>query len=107
MVSSEEGGRRKFNSLVIDSFLECVEFGGVILRFLELNSSFRRDELTEKPELFAKELEDLLGDGAKIIEERIIRNLYAKIGIEYVEKEGYTFSDYIKCAYQEFLKHKL
>jgi hypothetical protein len=106
MVSSNKGGRRKFNTLLVNSFLECVEFGGIILRFLELNSSFRRDELAEKPELFARELEGLLGDGAKIIEERMIRNLYSKIGMEYKKEEGRAFSEYIRNAYQEYLKNK-
>jgi hypothetical protein len=101
-----EGKKRRFNALLVDSFLGNVEFGEVILRFLELNSSFRRDELAEKPELFAGELEDLFGDGAKIIKERMIRDLYSKIGMEYKNEKGRAFSEYIRNAYQEYLKNK-
>lgn len=70
------------------------------------SARIKRGEIAEKPEQFAKELEDLLGDGAKIIEEKVTQTLYAKIGAEYAKKEGYTFSEYIKDAYQKQLRHK-
>ena len=89
--SHDESERKKFNSLLLESILECIEFGEVVLRFLELNSAVKRDEIAEKPEKFAMELEYLLGDGAKIIEEKIIQSVYAKIGMEYTKTEGYAF----------------
>ncbi len=81
-------------------------FGEIILHFLEIYSAIKRDEVIEKPEQFAKELKALYGYSAKIILEKVIQTLYAKIGMEYTKKEGYTFSDYIKDAYQKQLKRE-
>jgi hypothetical protein len=96
--------KKRFNDLVVESFLESMDFGEVVLRFLELKSAVKRGEIAEKPEKFAKELEDLLGDSAKIIEEKMTQRLYAKTGMDYVKKEGYAFSDYIKDAYRKQLR---
>lgn len=107
MASSNEA-KRRFNDLVVESFLESMCFGEVVLRFLELNSAVRRDELAEKPEAFASQLEGLFGDGAKMVEERMIRNLYAKLGVEYAveEKRPFSFSDCIKNARNVCLQEK-
>jgi len=97
--------KRRFNDLLVESFIESADFGEVIIRFLELNTPLKRSEIADKPELFAEELESLLGDGAKVIEERMIRNLYAKIGSKFTEIDGYTFPDYVKDAKEKYLKH--
>ena len=97
--------KRRFNDLLIESFIESADFGEVIIRFLELNTPLKRSKIADKPELFAEELESLLGDGAKVIEERMIRNLYAKIGSKFTEIDGYTFPDYVKDAKEKYLKH--
>jgi len=78
----------------------------VIIRFLELNTPLNRDEIADKPELFARELEGLLGDGAKIIEETIIRSLYEKMGRKYIVRKGYSFSDYVRDAWRSYLKSR-
>jgi len=96
--------RERFSKLLVESIVESITFGEVVLHFIELNSLVKREEIAEKPELLAREFEDLFGDSAKIIEERIIRKLYLKIGIKYDDKEGYTFPEYIKKAYKEFFK---
>ena len=97
--------KRRFNDLLVESFIESADFGEVIIRFLELNTPLKRSEIADKPELFAEELESLLGDGAKVIEERMIHNLYAKIGSKFTEIDGYTFPDYVKDAKEKYLKH--
>ena len=76
----------------------------MIIRFLELNTPLRRSEIADKPELFAKELESLLGDGAKMIEERIIRTLYEKMGKKYIPRKEHSFSDYVRAAQRIYLK---
>jgi len=105
-LSLEESKAERFNSLLIEVILECVEFGEVVLRFLELNSPFRREEVAEKPELFAREIEDLLGDCSKITLERIIQSLYAKLGIENARIKDGTFSECIKTAFKEYFKQQ-
>ena len=68
----------------------------VIYDYLENNSHFKLEEIGEKPEVFSAGLERLLGSGAPVIEKLILKNLYHKLRLEYEEKEGYDFSDYVK-----------
>ena len=91
----------RFNTILVESILESIDFGEVVLRFLELFTPVRRDEIAEKPEVFASELENLFGESAGIIEKRIVKNLYAKLGIKFQETAGRNFSDYIKGAMEK------
>ena len=102
--SFSDEAKRRFNDLLVESFIESADFGEVIIRFLELNTPLKRSEIADKPEQFAKELEDLLGDGAKIIEEKTIRTLCKKIGKEYILRKEHSFSDYVRAAQRIYLK---
>ena len=68
----------------------------VIYGFLENNSHLKREEIGEKPEVFSAGLERLMVSAAEVIEKSILKNLYLKLGLKFVEKEGYEFSDYIE-----------
>ena len=68
----------------------------VIYDYLANNSHLKREEIAEKPEVFSAGLERLLVSAAPVIENLILKNLYSKLGLKFVEKEGYEFSDYIK-----------
>jgi len=68
----------------------------VIYDYLENNSHFKLEEIGEKPEVFSAGLERLLGSGATVIKKLILKNLCPKLRLEYEEKEGYRFSDYVK-----------
>jgi len=68
----------------------------VIYNFFENKCHLKREEMAEKPEGFSAGLERLLGSAAPVIEKVILQNLHGKLGLEFVEKEGYRFSDYIK-----------
>ena len=65
--------KRRFNRILLESLLENLDFGEVIIHFLELNTSVKRNEIAEKPELFAEHFEDLMGDTAKIILEKTVK----------------------------------
>jgi len=96
---------RKFNRILIQAILEGLDFGEIILCFIELNSQVKRSQIGEKPELFAEKLEEIFGSWtADIFEERILRTLCMKIGIEYSRIEDLTFSKSVKKAFREFLK---
>jgi len=41
-------------------------------------------------------LEMLMVSAAAVIEKMILENLYSKLRLEFEEKEGYGFSDYLK-----------
>jgi len=49
-------------------------------------------------EFFAEALERVFGAGAFLLETLIIRRLYMELKIEYAEKAGYKFADYVKEA---------
>jgi len=64
--------------------------------FIENNSHLKREEIAEKPEVFSDGLDRLLGSGARVIEKFILKNLYRELGLEFREKKGREFPDYIK-----------
>ena len=101
MSLDSESNIRRLNTSFVDSFLEVVIFGEVVLHFLELTSHFSRDEIVEKPEEFESLLEILLGDSEKIIVDKVINNLYEKLGIEYSKVKEYKLADYLAKAMNE------
>ena len=68
----------------------------VVYDFFEKNQHLKSEEIVQKPEVFSAGLESLLGSAAPVIEKRIIKNLYSSFRLEYVEKEEFVFSDYVK-----------
>ena len=61
--------RREFNEILVNAIIKSMEFGEVVLRFLELTSSLRRDDISRKPDVFAAELEGIFGDGSPAVED--------------------------------------
>ena len=94
--------RQKWNTLfaeVIDETLKQVfkEDGAkVIYKFLRNNSKISLKDVSEKPEVFSASLESLMVSAARVIEQLILQKLYARIGLNFEEKKGYKFSDYIR-----------
>jgi len=68
----------------------------VIYSFIENKCHLKREEIAERPEVFSAGLERLLGSAAPMVEKLILENLCSKLRLEFEEKEGYGFSDYIK-----------
>jgi len=68
----------------------------VIYDYFENNHHLKREEIAEKPGVFSNGLERLLGSAAPVIENLILKNLHAKLGLKFREKKGYGFSDYVK-----------
>jgi len=84
---------------VVDETLKQVfkEAGAkVIYDFLANNCHLKWKEIAEKPEVFSAGLERLLVSGAPVMENLILKNLYSKLGLKFMEKKGYEFPDYIK-----------
>ncbi|MFQ6073623.1 MAG: hypothetical protein ACE5KC_00240 [Candidatus Bathyarchaeia archaeon] len=54
------------------------------------------EEIAERSEVFSAGLRRLLASAGPVIEKMILKNLYRKLELKFVEKEGYEFSDYIK-----------
>lgn len=68
----------------------------VIYDYLEHHFELRLEMIAEKLEVLSAGLESLLGSAAFVVEQLILKNLHSKLGLEYEEKEGYDFSDYVE-----------
>ena len=95
--------KRRFNIVLVESILEGLDFGEVVLRFLELNFNLDRNKIAEQPELFARNLEETLGPWmAAIFERNILEILCGKISIDYVDIEELSFSEAIKKIFKKY-----
>ncbi len=79
--------KRRFNLLLIESICESTLFGENILRFLEMTTPVKREELSDRLDIFVKELEELLGEGARMLSKEIVKNLYNKLGLKFDDME--------------------
>jgi len=67
-----------------------------IYDFLEKHANIKPDEFADKPEIFSSALETLMVSAAQVVENVILKKLHSKMKVEFVEKQGYKFSDYVK-----------
>ena len=67
---------------------------------LENSFNLRKVEIPEKIEIFSNAIEDIFGDGAKLLKIQIMKYLHEKVGCEimhYASQTELVFSDYIKA----------
>lgn len=57
-----------------------------------------RDGIPDKLEDFHRALEELVGTGAKAIEELISHNLYQKLGLDFEGHDDWTLIEYVRNA---------
>lgn len=68
----------------------------IILKHLEKSDSITPEEIPKRLDAFAKGLESFLGAGALVVEETILKSLYASYGLVFKEiEEGTSFVNYI------------
>jgi hypothetical protein len=65
---------------------------------IERSYQLTREEIPEKLEAFRRALEDLLGKSAKLMEKLIAKNLYSRLGLDFVAHENWTLVDYVNHA---------
>jgi len=66
-----------------------------IYHYLENDYSLKYSDIPQKPEIFAKGLEEIFRSGSRVVEAVIISNLYSKIGLSCQKRKGQKFADYI------------
>jgi len=90
-----------------EALLEAVDHGllvpGEIVRaaiYARIENSYelKREEIPEKLEAFHRALEDLLGKGVTVMEKLIAKNLYSRLGLNFVEHANWTLVDYVNHA---------
>jgi hypothetical protein len=87
-----------FFAEVVDETLKQIfkdEGAKAIYDFLKKQAQLKLEDAAENPEVFSTSLKRLMVSAAQVIEQMILKNLYSKLGINFEEKEGYEFSDYI------------
>ena len=67
----------------------------IVYQFLENNYSLKRKEIPEKLETFIEGLREFFRSGAHMIEQSILKEMHANLGLKYKNREGYRFIDYI------------
>ena len=65
---------------------------------MERTYSIQRNEIPGKANQFGSCLEQVFGVAGKTIGRTIAKRLYSKLGLEFFEKPGYEFHDYIRAA---------
>lgn len=63
---------------------------------LKRKFQLERENIPEDPEEFALALSSIFGPGAEIIEELIVKELYGKLNLNFEEKKGFEFVDYVR-----------
>ena len=56
----------------------------------------KKEDIPDNTHLLSKTLEKIIGTGHLIIEDLVVENLYVKNGLDYENKKGYGFQDYIE-----------
>ena len=78
------------------------EGASAIYGFLENVSQLKREDISSKTEAFSTGLRKLLGSGAPVIENLILKNLCHQLELKFVQKKGHSFSDYAKELTERF-----
>jgi hypothetical protein len=68
---------------------------------LENTFGIRKDDIPRKVDEFSDALEEIFGDGARLLEIQIMKNLYRKVGDIaecFPRKENITFAEYVYAA---------
>lgn len=97
--------KEEFRKYLIESIEEVLSFSKVVLNFLELNTSFKKAKILERPDIFSIELEDLFGDSARGIEDLILERLCKKINKKYIKDRNMRFEDSINEALKGYIKY--
>lgn len=95
---------KEFNQLILESVDEGLSILGeapvkrAFYYHLEKRENIKRDEIPDKLEAFHNALSELFFTGSIILERRMSRYLYERLGLELPTNNGWSFQDYIKEA---------
>lgn len=73
----------------------------VVYFYLEKNYKIRKQDIPYRIEDFTEAIEDIFGVGAKLLEIKIMKNLFSKMGYSFPYRhtqEGLEFTKYIEAA---------
>jgi len=95
---------KEFNQLVLEAVDEALSILGdepvkrAFYYHLEKRAKIKCSEIPERLQEFHKALHQLFNGGACILERRISRNLYRRLGLELRANDGRNLADYVNEA---------
>jgi hypothetical protein len=98
--------KNQFNNALLKAIDESFSWIGetekrTIYFYLAAKYNINKNDIPNRIEDFTKAIEDIFGMGAKILEIKIMKNLFTKIGysLQYLDtEEGLEFTKYIQAA---------
>ena len=90
-----------------ETLLQAVDDGLLVLgqglrmaiyKRIESTYQVRREDIPDKLLTFHRALQDLLGSGAKMMERLIARDLYSRLGLDFIEHDDWTLIDFMHYA---------
>ncbi|MEM2262813.1 MAG: hypothetical protein QXT10_03080 [Candidatus Bathyarchaeia archaeon] len=95
-MSKEKNAFEKALTEAVDEGLLMLGESGREVVYFRLRHSYAMDkeDVPTHPEIFIKCLQGIFGEGAKALEKAIIKILYRKLGLIYVEKKNF---DFLEC----------
>lgn len=94
MIAFNELFLRTLNEVLTDVFNE--KSVDDIFSTMESVYQLRIEDIPDNAHLLSKTLERIIGTGHIIIEDLLVENLYLKNGLDYENKKGYSFTNYIE-----------
>lgn len=67
-----------------------------IFNTMESVYQLKKEDIPDNAHLLSKTLERIIGTGHIIIEDLVVENLHFKKGLDYENKKGYSFKNYIE-----------
>ncbi len=94
MITFNELFLRTLDEVLTDVFSE--KSVDEIFSTMENVYQLKKEDIPDNTHLLSKTLERIIGTGHLIIEDLVVENLYFKNGLDYENKKGYSFQDYIE-----------
>jgi len=103
--------KKKFDKLLAKAVDEAMKeiFGEtgakIIYDSLEHDHSLKREDIPERLEDFERGLEKILSSGAWVMVRKVLTNLYSNFGLEYRNKENYSFANHVGILQKQKKRH--
>ncbi len=94
MITFNELFLRTLDEVLTDVFSE--KSVKKIFSTMESVYQLKKEDIPDNTHLLSRTLERIIGTGHLIIEDLVVENLYNKNGLDYENKKGYSFEDYIE-----------
>lgn len=84
---------------VDEGLLALGESGREVVYFhLKHYYGFTKEDVPSNPQILVRCLEKIFGLGARVVERDIVKSLYRKLGLKYVEKKNFDFMEFLNEA---------